>query len=71
MMENRLEDLSPQELMDYMNRIVNKHLETKQELKHAPSANEAGALLERMVGLSRLFTNARLLSESRGYQQWH
>ena len=71
MMEKSIEELSPQELMDYMNRLVNKNLDTKQQLKHAPTSHEAGALLERMDAIGRLFSKARLLSESRGYQQWH
>lgn len=70
-MENRIEDLSPQELQDYMNRVINKHRETKIDLNYAPTAKKAVELLERMNGLSRLFSNARLLSESRGYQIWH
>lgn len=71
MMAKHIKELSPQELMDYMNRVIQKHKGEIKELKEAPSHFDAQQHLQRMTALEGLFTDARLLSMEKGYVTWH
>lgn len=67
-----IEDLTPQQLMAYMNRIIDKHNDAAMDrLNYLPGNARREKLTEEMKSLERLFQKARLLSEQRKYIIFH
>ena len=70
-MAKSIRDLSLQDLEKYLNRTINLHKREQIELREAPSHKDAQIHLARMKGLEQVFTEARLLTEEKGYITWH
>jgi len=71
-MENRIQDLSNLELINYLNRVIDKSQEAKGEMKMVlPTSKLYTSYAERVEGCSRLFSKAFKLAVERGIYVVH